>query len=133
MATRRAIDDAIGFLLGVIDKQVENFSWLGLVIDFEGGEAYFNAGSDKEIRIGDRFRISTVKKVLTDPETNRIIGLIEGELGLAEAVWVDRKYTKARVLGNFVPHQGDIVRFADKKRNEINTRYKEPLGYDVME
>ncbi|MBI2091884.1 MAG: hypothetical protein HYT75_02665 [Deltaproteobacteria bacterium] len=32
VATRKAIGNAVQFILNVIDKQVENFSWLGLVI-----------------------------------------------------------------------------------------------------
>ena len=115
---RRAIRDAVNFVLEVIEKQVENFSWLGLVIEVEKGMVYFNAGNGKEIIPGDRFRISTIKKVLTDPETNQVIGLIENNLGLVQAVHVDQKYTKARILGKFRPHVGDIVRFANQKRHE---------------
>jgi len=133
MATRRAIGNAVEFILGVIEKQVEEFSWLGLVIEADGGMVYFNAGNDKGIATGDIFRITTVRKVLTDPETNQIIGLVEGDMGTAQAVHVDRKYTKARLLGNFMPRQGDIVRFADKTRREVSINETEPIGYEVME
>lgn len=133
MATRNAIDDAVEFILGVIDKQMEDFSWLGLVIEAEGGMIYFNAGSLKDISMGDRFKISSIKKILTDPETNQIIGMIENDLGLAEAVHVDQKYTKARLLGNFIPRTGDIVRFADREKNIAVSRSEEIAGYEVLE
>lgn len=133
MATRRAIDDAVEFILGTIEKQAEEFSWLGLVIGVDNGMAYFNVGSNKGIKPGDRFRVSTVKRVLTDPETNQIIGLVEDELGLAQAVRVDKRYTVARILGNFRPQQGDIVRFADQTKQEISQQQEEPTGYNIME
>ncbi len=133
MATRHAIDNAVSFIMGVIDKQVENFSWLGMVIESDGGMVYFNAGLGKEVAVGDRFKISTVKKVLTDPETNQILGLIEDDLGFAQAVQVEQKYTKARILGGFVPRPGDVVRFADQTRNSIADQREELVGYDVME
>lgn len=133
MATRRAIDDGVEFILGVIDKQLQDFSWLGLVIEVDGGMVYFNAGAGKNIAVGDRFQISTIRKVLTDPETNQILGLVEDGAGLAEAIYVDQKYTKARLLGNFRPRQGDIVRFADRKKQEISELREEPTGYAIME
>lgn len=133
MATRRAIGDAAEFILGVIDKQVENYSWLGLVIESDGGSLYFNAGSDKNISLGDRLKVSTVKKVLTDPETNQIIGLIESELGLAEATQVDRRFSRARLIGSFNPRQGDIVRFASVARLDVSVSKEETAGYDIME
>lgn len=133
VATRRAIDNAVGFILNVIDRQVENYSWLGLVIESEAGMVYFNSGSDKGVNVGDRFRISTIKKVLTDPESNQMIGLIENELGYAVAVTVDRRYTRAKLLGGFAPRQGDIVRFAERSKDKMNEHNIEPAGYDVME
>lgn len=133
LATRHAIDNAVAFILDIIDKQFEDISWLGLVVESGGGVAYLNAGANKDISTGDRFRISAIEKVLTDPETNQIIGLLEHDLGQAEAVFVDRKYTKMRLLGNFMPHQGDIVRFADKARNNFSQRQQEPAGYEMME
>jgi curli biogenesis system outer membrane secretion channel CsgG len=132
-ACRRAIRDAVNFVLGVIEKQVEDFSWLGLIVEVDREMVYFNAGSGQEIIPGDRFRISTIKKVLTDPETNQVIGLIENKLGLAQAVYVDQKYTKARILGKFRPRVGDIVRFADQRRHERSQHQEDLLGYNIME
>jgi curli biogenesis system outer membrane secretion channel CsgG len=132
-ATRSAIDDAVGFILGVIDKQVEEYTWLARVIEIEGDMIYFNAGNAASISPGDRFRVSAVRKVLTDPETNQVIGLVENELGVAVAVIVDRRYTKARVMGGFRPRVGDIIRFADHKLEEVAQHEESPVGYQVME
>lgn len=131
-ATRSVIEDALRFILSVIDKHTEEYAWLGRVIEVEGGTFYFNAGKSDSISPGDRFRISSVKKVLTDPETNQVIGLIENELGRAEAVLVDKKYTKARILGNFKPRIGDIVRFEDLGKQELALE-NIASGYDFID
>jgi len=132
-ATRTAIADAVGFILSVIDKQVEEYTWLARVIEFEGNMIYFNAGSSASISPGDRFRVSSVRKVLTDPETNQVIGLVESNLGMAEAVIVDRRYTRARIIGSFKPRVGDIIRFADYKREGVSKKEENPVGYGLIE
>lgn len=132
-ATRNTIEDAVNFILAVIDRQTEEYIWLGRVIEVEGSAIYFNAGSADAITDGDRFRLSSVKKVLTDPETNQVIGLVESDLGMAQAIYVDRKYTKAKILGAFKPKVGDIVRFADFKRRETEQPESSQTGYTVIE
>ncbi len=132
-ATRNTIEDAVGFILSVIDKQTEEYTWLGRVIEVDGGIVYFNAGSADAIAQGDRFRLSSVKKVLTDPETNQVIGLVESDLGSAEAVYVDRKYTKAKIMGAFKPKVGDIVRFAESRMRESVPAESYETGYTLME
>ncbi len=134
IATRRAIYDALQFILEVIDKRTSEFSWLARVIEAEGPEVYVNAGRNANVQVGDRFRISSVRKVLTDPETNEIVGLVESNLGTAEAVQVDYKFTRMKILGPFRPRIGDLVRWADSKKQEdsLGTRGS-MVGYDVME
>ncbi|MBI1908570.1 MAG: hypothetical protein HYS22_00135 [Deltaproteobacteria bacterium] len=133
-ATRRAIADAIGFVMEVIERRTEDLSWLARVIEIDGSNIYFDAGRRSSIQSGDRFRVSSVEKVLTDPETNEILGLVEHPVGLVEAVNVELKYTKARALGNFRPAIGDIIRF-DKQSSETQARMESPalVGYKVME
>ncbi|MFH1653191.1 MAG: CsgG/HfaB family protein [Pseudomonadota bacterium] len=133
MATRRAIDNAVEFILGIIEKQVEDFSWLGLVIEADNSNLYFNVGRGKNVYPGDRFKITTVQKVLTDPETNQVIGIVEKDLGMAQAVQVERKYTKAKILGGFRPNKGDIVRFANQSKQEEFQQHEESTGYEIME
>lgn len=131
-ATRNAIDDALHFILGVIDKHTEEYAWLGQVIEVEGDAFYLNAGMNRSVMIGDKFKISSVKKILTDPESNQVLGLIENHLGTAQAIFVDRKYTKARVLGGFKPQVGDIIRFEDPKKEFVSEESKNRTGYDVL-
>ncbi len=134
IAARRAINDALQFVLEVIDRKTAEFSWLARVIEVEGGDVYIDAGRNADIQGGDRFRISAVRKVLTDPETNEILGLVEQDLGFAQAVAVDLKYTRAKISGSFRPRVGDLVRFADDRPREPSAASRRSApGYDIME
>lgn len=130
-ATRRTIEDALQFLLEVIEKRTSEFSWLARVIEVEGGSLYIDVGHQANIEPSDRFRITSVQKVLTDPETNEILGLVEREVGLAEAVEVDLKYTRAKMLGNLQPHVGDLVRLVSQK--QLGNLHTTLVGYDILE
>ncbi|MBI4211092.1 MAG: hypothetical protein HY540_00495 [Deltaproteobacteria bacterium] len=131
-ATRHAIGDAVEFIEGVIQKQVEDFSWLARIISVEQGVIYLNAGSNRQVNVGDRLIVSTVKKVLTDPETNQVIGVLEDQVGTAEAIHVDRKFTKARLLGASMARVGDVVRFRDAK-SSMKQKNSAAMSYGVME
>jgi curli biogenesis system outer membrane secretion channel CsgG len=131
-ATRRAITDAMGFILGVVEKRTENFSWLARVIEIDGPYVYFDAGKLANIEIGNRFLISSVEKVLTDPETNEILGLVEHNIGQVEAVTVDLKYTKAQIRTAGPISIGDLVRFASEK-NPAQASPKTLIGYKILE
>lgn len=114
-ATRQTIQDALGFILGAVQERLRTHSTgLGKVIHLEENLVYINAGANAQVHVGDRLSIFSVKKVLTDPETNQVVGVIENPIGELSVVFVSEKFSKARVLGNTLPHKGDIVRFSDK-------------------
>ncbi|MDO8461374.1 MAG: CsgG/HfaB family protein [Deltaproteobacteria bacterium] len=131
-ATRAAIGDAVNFILQVIEKRNEELSWLARVIDVDGPNVYFDAGRGANIVPGDQFIISAVQKVLTDPETNEILGLVEQKVGLVQAVQVESKYTRSQTLGNFRPRLGDLVRFAQEK-GPASASNASPTSYRIME
>ncbi|MDO8462385.1 MAG: CsgG/HfaB family protein [Deltaproteobacteria bacterium] len=131
-ATRRAIDDALQFILEVVEKRTHEFSWLARVIEVEGEDVYFDAGVQANIRPGDRFTISSVQKVLTDPETNEILGLVEKKIGEANASQVELKYTRARFLGNILPKVGDLVRFQSKREIHSEEGQINLVGYKIL-
>lgn len=140
-ATRRAIEDAVSFTIESIENRNKDFNWLARVIEAAGSHLYFDAGQNAGIRKGDRFRVSDVQKVLTDPETNEVIGLVENDLGLAEALEIAPKYAKARMLGGGRPPVGALVRFANQTsvsgdNNEDGVGGPSATfhaGYDIME
>jgi len=117
-ATRQMIQDSIGFLLGAVQERVRNYTWLGKIIHQEENLVYVNAGSGAGVHIGDRLSVFSIKKVLTDPETNQVVGLLENPIGELAVTFVSQKFSKAQILGSTAPHKGDIVRFSDKARQE---------------
>lgn len=130
-ATRRAITDAIDFVLEIIERRMEDFSWLARVIEIDEPYLYFDAGHGANIQVGDRFRISSVEKVLTDPETNEILGLVEHAVGEAKALEVEQKYTKAIKIGSFSASLGDLIRFSHEQPE--GTHPINLTGYQIME
>ncbi|MBI2066691.1 MAG: hypothetical protein HYW02_06420 [Deltaproteobacteria bacterium] len=130
-ATRRAIENALLFILEVIEKRTADFSWMARVIEVEENRVYFDAGSEQKIREGDRFRVSTVQKVLTDPETNEVLGLLEKEMGKIVAIQALPKFTKARIVGSFRPKIGDLVRLEGDSQYDSGDLH--PEGYQILD
>ena len=124
-ATRRAIEDAVRFIRDVVEKRNSELTWLARVIETEGSFIYFDAGRNMQIQPGDRFKITRVQKVLTDPETNEILGLVEDPVGTVEAVQVESKYTKARPLSPMNSQVGNLVRFANEKASGAGAHFNE--------
>jgi hypothetical protein len=77
-------------------------------------------------------KITAVERVLTDPETNEILGLLDRPLGLIEALQVEPIYTRARPLGPFQPSIGDLVRFLPQKQLTVSPHRRE-VGYAIWE
>lgn len=133
-ATRQVIGDALDFVLNAIEKRTKDFTWLARVIEVDGANVYFDAGARIKIAPHDKFTITSVEKVLTDPETNEILGLVEHPVGVAEAVAVENKYTKAVMInGGARPQIGDLVRFASPSLQKDITLLPSEAGYHIME
>lgn len=113
-ATRQTIDNALTFLLGVVDDRVRGFASLGKIIHLEEGLYYLNAGSSAQVRPGDRLSVFSIKKVLTDPETNQVVGVIEHPVAELQVVFAAQKFAKARLVTGGEPKKGDVVRFAGR-------------------
>jgi len=114
-ATRKVMNDALGFILGSVQERLESYSsWLGKVIHVEDQIVYINAGSISQVNVGDRLSVFSIKKVLTDPETNQMVGMIETPIGELGVISTKERFSRARIVrGNVLPKKGDIVRFAD--------------------
>ncbi len=113
-ATRKVIGESLRFVLGAVKERMESYSsWLGKVIHVENQVVYLNAGTETQVQVGDRLSVFSIKKVLTDPETNQVIGLIENPIGELGVISAKEKFSKARMVsGTALPKTGDIVRFA---------------------
>ncbi len=113
-ATRKVIHDSLGFVLASVQERLQTYSnWIGKVIHVENQIIYLNVGTNAQIQVGDRLSVFSIKKVLTDPETNQVIGLIENPVGELGVVAARDKLSEARMVrGSILPKKGDIVRFA---------------------
>jgi len=114
-ATRTVIHESLEFVLGAVRERLDSYSsWVGKVIHVENDLIYLNAGVSAQVQTGDRLSIFSIKKVLTDPETNQVVGLIENPIGELVVTTAQEKFSTARVVNAVsMPKKGDIVRFAE--------------------
>ncbi|MFY9271240.1 MAG: CsgG/HfaB family protein [Candidatus Manganitrophaceae bacterium] len=116
-ATRQTIHDALSFILGAVQERVRNYDWIGKIIHQEDQLFYLNAGNGANVHVGDRLSVFSIKKVLTDPETNQTVGMIENPVGEMAVTFVSQRFSKARLLNREPgepPKKGDVVRFKEK-------------------
>lgn len=131
-ATRRTINNAVTSILGVIEKQMKDFNWLARVIDTDANYFYIDAGKLNDVSVGTILNVTGVEKVLNDPETNEILGLVEYQIGMAEVTKVELKYAKVRMLGTGNPPVGSLVRFSDENKSKNQNKVL-TTGYKIME
>lgn len=118
-ATRKVIRESLQFVLGAVQERLSSYaSWMGKVIHVEDQTIYVNAGTISQVQMGDRLSVFSIKKVLTDPETNQVVGLIEEQVGELLVTSAQEKFSKTRILNaTALPKKGDVVRFAESYAN----------------
>ncbi len=114
-ATRKVIGESLQFVLGAVQERLSSYaSWIGKVIHVDEQSIYVNAGTLAQVQIGDRLSVFSIKQVLTDPETNQVVGLIEEAVGELVVTTAKEKFSTARIVNaTKIPKKGDIVRFAE--------------------
>jgi curli biogenesis system outer membrane secretion channel CsgG len=106
-AARRAITSIVTRFAEIAMSQ----AWSGAVVDVEGDQIAINAGAVSGIKVGDRFEVQRVSKVLTDPTTGRVLGQRVYTVGEVIVSRVDSELS----YGQFFPtadvaaDRGDIV------------------------
>ncbi len=105
-ATRQAISKAVA----LVHQSVAAIPWAGRVVEILDGKLYLNAGTDAQIKVGDTFVVSTMRKDLIDPDSGLSLGALEEKLGDVRVEEVQEKFAVARPLGDFQPKRGDLVR-----------------------
>ncbi len=105
-ATTKAINQAVDKIV----KRLEKLPWSAKVVDVEGEEVYFNAGSECNVRVGERFDVYRIVRVIRDPETGEVLGKREQKVGTLVVREVNTRWS----LGNFEGIEkvqiGDIIR-----------------------
>lgn len=86
--------------------------WPVKVVTYEQNQLYLNRGQGGGLKVGQTWTVFAVLKPLEDPDTHRIIGNSEKELGRVKVVRVADEFSVAQPIGELKqePKPGDIVR-----------------------
>jgi len=106
-ATRASIAQAVAMIVGTMDQ----VPWTGRVVEVTGTQVYLNAGATAGVQTGDVFRVSSVVREMTDPETGTLLKVFEQPLGDLDVVSVEEAVAVAKMALPFQTKRGDIVRF----------------------
>ena len=108
-ATRGAITQAVD----LIARDANSFPWTGLVVVYEEGNVYLNAGSKDGIKPQDQFYVERVVRVLTDPQSGQVLSVRKQKLGLVEIFEVDEKIAIGTYQADLPdpPQRGDLLVF----------------------
>ncbi len=103
---------------GAINQAVQQFAaaassqpWSGSVVEVDNGSLVINAGADAGVKIGDRFVIRRIARLLTDPASGRVLGRRTEIMGFATVEEVGDALAYARftpVFGSMAA-RGDLV------------------------
>ncbi|MGQ0384387.1 MAG: CsgG/HfaB family protein [Gammaproteobacteria bacterium] len=106
-AARSAINQVVQQFAAVAASQ----PWSGSVVEADRRTLVINAGADSGVKVGDRFTIRRVAKVLTDPSSGRVLGRRTEILGFAtiEEVGDSLAYANFMPVFGSTATRGDLV------------------------
>jgi hypothetical protein len=107
LATRQVIEEAVAFVVA----SSQSVPWSGRVVEVNGDQVIVNAGTNDGLRGGDRFAVSAIARLLTDPASGAVIGVIEQPLGEIAVVDAQPGFSIARMAAPFATKRGDFVKF----------------------
>jgi curli biogenesis system outer membrane secretion channel CsgG len=106
-ATQITIDNAVEF----IASKLRALPFQGRIIKVKGNEIFISAGEQTNASVGDIFTVYAVGEELMDPDTGELLGVEEEETGELKIFQVQKKYSKARIVGGCKGiKRGDIIR-----------------------
>jgi curli biogenesis system outer membrane secretion channel CsgG len=82
----------------------------GIVADATGNTLILNVGSKSGVRVGDRFAVTRVTKVVKDPVTGKPLRSIADTLGQVQITSVDEDSAVGTFTGAGQPKVGDVVK-----------------------
>ena len=107
LATRNALAQAVTRLID--ERKNLQLEWRMQVASADGGRIMLNAGQVAGVRVGDKYRVSTPVRTVTDPRTGLLLDRVERELGLVEITSVEDNLSFAKPLAQFDVKRGDFV------------------------
>ncbi len=115
-AVRAAIRDAVRRIC----LRTEKIAWEGRVVEVTGEvepEVYVNAGEGSGLKVGDELSVERAGKLLTDPDTEAIIGRAKGAaVGKIRITHIEPSYSVGQIVEGTGFQRGDVVRLAIKKK-----------------
>lgn len=97
-----------------LSRSIDKIPWAGKIADVEGDTVYINAGRTVGVRKGDEFTVISLGREITDPESGKIIGYTEQEVGLVVVDTVQEKISRAKIArGMGVIKEGDTIQLAE--------------------
>jgi curli biogenesis system outer membrane secretion channel CsgG len=106
-ACRRSINTAVQR----IAARSNSVEWSAQVVEFDGQLLYVNAGGNAGLKVGDKFMIRRILKVLTDPATGQVLDKVTSDLGVVQLTGVKEKIASGSflALSGEKPKRGDLV------------------------
>jgi curli biogenesis system outer membrane secretion channel CsgG len=113
-ASRGAMQDAVPHIAQALAAR----DWQGRVVEWDGVTLVINGGAEAGLAPGDRLRVERPGKVLTDPETGRVLSEARNTLGEVVISSTEPKVAQGRFSGasGYVPQRGDFVVYVSDRR-----------------
>lgn len=110
-ATRAAIEEIVKLL----DEQTGgNAPWEAKVVMMKDGQVIINAGSETEVKVGERFAVYRGGEEMVDPDTGESLGAEETKVGEIEVVNNNfggkGKASSCKIVSGSDFQKGDLVR-----------------------
>ncbi len=105
-ATRVAARNALTKLITGLKK----IPWQGKVVQVAGKKVFIDAGTQLNLKKGDRFRVVHRGEAIKGPD-GTVLGYDENEGGWIELTSVQEKMSVAKLVDGEAPKTGDVVRF----------------------
>ena len=113
-ATGKALGDAVPHIAATLASR----AWQGRVVEWDEGSVIVNAGTEAGVAVGDRLRLERPRKLLTDPETGRLLSEDRYALGEVLVHSVEARIARGHYLpvdAAFAPQRGDFLVYLGKQ------------------
>lgn len=116
-AVRSALRDAVKKIALRAEKVVWEGRVATVLTEGETQKVYVNAGKNSGLAVGDTMVVRRPGTVITDPDTEAVLGRTEGALvGKIKVIEVNEAFSVAEIVEGTGFERGDIVRLANQNR-----------------
>jgi curli biogenesis system outer membrane secretion channel CsgG len=105
-----AAESAINTAVKRIALDMEKVPWSASVVEFDDGKVYVSAGAAQNMTAGTTLQVYRKGKVLTDPETGVVLGMLTTRIGAIQIQSVTDKVSTAKLTSGEPPARGDLVK-----------------------